>query len=253
MSSIKSVPVPCGERGTAFVCAAVCRHGGGVVKSNERGAIFALVKSVSLFIGDAVTVRTAKTLGASSVLITSGRESVHKAFQDALYYLKNIGSYHESQNIFKAVIAELPLPVLIFDRHCNLLFHNLSGNYFSLFSMMELFSANIQRLQEKREIKFVCRDGRQLFQITGKRIEYNQETLYAFYIFHAAAEVFGISFFQYETFENYDKELRLLQSYPWPLNLLQFKNVVRQLVADCRSFYISRSTLWRKLSSDQHR
>ena len=190
----------------------------------------------TVFIGDAVTVRTAKTLGASSVLITSGRESVHKAFQDALYYLKNIGGYHENQNIFKAVIAELPLPVLIFDRLCNLLFHNLSGNYFSLFSMMELFNANIQRLQEKREIKFVCRDGRQLFQITGKRIEYNQETLYAFYIFHAAAKVFGSSFFQYETFENYDKELRLLHLSG--AGMAQLASLRPDTQSSCFSYYI---------------
>lgn len=163
-----------------------------------------------VFIGDAVTVRTASTLGAASILISSGKESVLKAFQDALYYLKNISNFSEEQNIFKTVIAESPVPTLIFDNNGNLLFHNLSGSNFAILSRMDHFHTNITKLHEREEVKFIYRDGRHLFQIAGKRIVYNQETLYAFYIFHAAGKVYSSSFYHYETFENYDKEVRLL-------------------------------------------
>lgn len=164
----------------------------------------------TVFIGDAVTVRTASALGATSILITSGKESVLKAFQSALYYLKNIVNYNEEQNVFKAVVAGSPVPTLVFDNSENLLFHNLYGSDFFILSQMEHFHANITKLHEREEVKFILRDGRHLFQIAGKQIVYNQETLYAFYVFHAAGKIYSGSFYRYETFENYDKEIRLL-------------------------------------------
>lgn len=161
-------------------------------------------------LGDVVTVEITRQLGGSCLLITSGKESIRKAFQDALNYHVNISHIHSEYNVFRDAFQLTGTPTVIYNSVGELYFHNLTSGDTAFFPLLDDCQKAIPRLETEDQVEIVRRSGRDIYQINGRRIRYEDESFYLFFLLHSASKVYSGKFFRFESFEAYDSDLELL-------------------------------------------
>ena len=85
-----------------------------------------LPASGTLVVGDVITSNTAKSLGISSILITSGTESVEKALGTALRFFSNFALLQGSASLYKSALENDPDIVLLLREDGTRLYQNRS-------------------------------------------------------------------------------------------------------------------------------
>ena len=83
-----------------------------------------LPASGTLVVGDVITSNTAKSLGISSILITSGTESVEKALGDCASLFSNFALLQGSASLYKSALENDPDIVLLLREDGTRLYHS---------------------------------------------------------------------------------------------------------------------------------
>ena len=82
-------------------------------------------EGVQLFVGDGTLNECAKSIGAESILVTSGPESMAKAIDEAVEICKAKNLASSKNSFYKSVIENISLPIAIYDQNKNLVLSNL--------------------------------------------------------------------------------------------------------------------------------
>lgn len=81
-------------------------------------------KGFSLIVGDVVTVEFAKSIGLGSVLLTSGRESVIRSFEEARKIFEHISLLKSKVSLYKRILQNISGGVIVLEKNGNILFRN---------------------------------------------------------------------------------------------------------------------------------
>ncbi|QNM06490.1 sigma-54-dependent transcriptional regulator [Qiania dongpingensis] len=178
---------------------------------------------VSLVLGDSITVKTASRLGLLNILITSGRESVEKAYQKAIDYYQNIVLTQVDSSIFRSVIDSGNICVMLFDQTGGLFYDNIFSQDSSFLSLEDTLRSSIPRLDEEQELRMIKRQKKVLFQIYGKRIPLRSQVYYAFYMTRIVAKSYSAPALLFDSFDTYKDDLMLLSTGCDSMSLLMKK------------------------------
>lgn len=119
-----------------------------------------------LFIGDGACVDYAKTVGAETILITSGPESMTEALEVALMLCRVKKTVSDKHTFFHDALEYSQIPVAIFDNTQKLVYSNLFSQ--GLAYLHERLRKYVPKVIEKRSMKTVFNSGKQTYRIQSK-------------------------------------------------------------------------------------
>ena len=155
-----------------------------------------------LVVGDIIITEFAGQLGINSILVTSGRESVEKAFQSAIDLLQNISRAQNANILFKSIADRNRSGIMLFDESEALRYSNSALDEFDILKLKNYLAQYIGRLKTENEIRLLKKYENYLLDITGMRILSGAAHSYIFYISHTASHAIGSVVCQ--TIENFD-------------------------------------------------
>lgn len=159
-------------------------------------------KPLPYVIGDTVTVQLAAQIGIPNHLIVSGKESVEKAYRDAIQYYNNLSGVRLDRDIFRGILEYCDSSIIVYNAERQLYFHNLNWRKNDFFSLFDLTKECIEKLVELSEIHLVKRQAPYIFQIHGKRLDLGERSYYLFYIRDLPSKKYHESFLNIEENEN---------------------------------------------------
>lgn len=135
-----------------------------------------------LIIGDVITVSIAETLGLGGVLLTSGEESISKAFQDAMRIHNILKSAKRDYLIPEQILQKSDNGILVYNQELKLVFKNLIGTEIieelsDIIGKLELY---LKELQENQQFNSVIPYAGELWTINGFVIRNSDVPYYAF-------------------------------------------------------------------------
>jgi len=156
-----------------------------VIQINGEDEVEPLLKDLrnrgyNLIIGDAVTDRTARRLGMNGMLLTSGEESVAKAYEEVINICSITGKYKKENQLLDEVLRGNPNSLFITE-NSSLVFSNLDDEI-----MAEVFNtavASLDRADDQGYSTLIAEGERFRCSILGKSIRtYDNRSIAAFYI-----------------------------------------------------------------------
>lgn len=81
-------------------------------------------QGIRVIVGDTITVRLANEIGLQGVLITSGKESLLKSFEDAKQLYEEIYKLNTKNNIYETLLRQLDEGIVILDKSGKIKFAN---------------------------------------------------------------------------------------------------------------------------------
>ncbi len=138
---------------------------------------------VDFFIGDGACVRCARDLGAESLLITSGPESIRDAIQNAAAICEIQRKYADSNSFFRNLLQKTADQLAVYRPDKSLVFTNLPATSTALFRSME---SHVNRILQHGRIKWIYRGEKDSWKFFGESIPY-KENQYA--LIHIAQSV----------------------------------------------------------------
>ncbi len=115
-------------------------------------------KGIRLFIGDGPSMHMAKELGAETVLITSGTESVENALLEVFSVCKSLQEIREQHQLFFQMVENTDIPFLVFDEAGSIIYQNTAFAK-SKKQLQDLVTANLQRILRQKEKQFFINQG----------------------------------------------------------------------------------------------
>ena len=146
-------------------------------------------------IGDTVTVHLATDLGMPNQLIISGKESVEKAYRDAIQYFSNLSSVRFDRDIFRSILNNLDSSIIVYASDRQLFYHNMDLRQNDCFFIFDYTKTLIDRLHDADELNFIKKFHRHLFQIHGKRLDMGERAYFIFTIARSSGKLLQDNFF----------------------------------------------------------
>ncbi len=154
-------------------------------QSNVEEVITQLIQEgVTLIVGDAIAVSTAKKLRLNSILIASGHESVHSAFNDAVRLNQVIRRAMQRNLLFKTILDQSNLSVVVFDSDKNMLYSNLSQDQMENPRVFRSLPEYVPTVLKEGELNITRHSKGYLFEITGQKSMQQNGDCVVFYIQH---------------------------------------------------------------------
>ena len=103
-----------------------------IIEITSKAEISALLtklnkrQTLPFIIGDTVTVQMASQMGIPSHLITSNRESVEKAYQNAINYFNDFSRLNLEKEIFRSILEYSDTSIIVYNAQRQLYYHNLA-------------------------------------------------------------------------------------------------------------------------------
>lgn len=177
-------------------------------------------QGVELFLGDAISVTSAERKGYSSLLITSGPESVRSALQEAQYLYECCHDMQQNTNIFRDALREIPNSIVIFNSIGTMVYANHTPLDMPFSTFIEVIRKIFPKLQEVDSLDMVKRVNNIRLTIHGSTFQTGSRSFYMFRVSGAYVpqEQPNAPITQY----NYkDIESATSFSYMFPISLLQ--------------------------------
>lgn len=126
-------------------------------------------QGVQLFIGDGACVECAKSLGAETILITSGSESMDKAIDEAVDIMSYKKKFEKKNQFYHSLLEQADMPISLFDKEGNLVYSKLfsAGETSELHNSLKKY---IQKVFSLSSIKFIKTLPSGVWKVTGKLI-----------------------------------------------------------------------------------
>ncbi|EHS59329.1 sigma-54-dependent transcriptional regulator [Paenibacillus sp. Aloe-11] len=152
-------------------------------KDSVEGLLVRLkAEGYRMIIGDVVTVGKAEQLGLSGVLLTSGRESVLKAFQNAKKIHELMERLKDEFIVPHRIVKESSTGFVVFDENGKSVFANHSAPNPAVFEQMVQERNAFSVLKEKGFFQGTFRTDQQSWQVEGERLDQSDRMLYSFQI-----------------------------------------------------------------------
>lgn len=103
----------------------------------------------TLVVGDVISSSIAESLGMNNILITSGRESICKALDDAVNLFRNTAADRKRSHFYRTVLDYAPQAAAVYDESGQLLYTNLYHTGQHLLPLLDSLPNHIQPLREK--------------------------------------------------------------------------------------------------------
>jgi propionate catabolism operon transcriptional regulator len=152
---------------------------------SEEEAVYVLEtlrqEGFSVIIGDVVTIRLAKKNGFNGILVTSGVESVKRAFEELLKTYTYLSVSLAQSKFYKNVINSALEAIVVFSDKGQLLYkssHTVSDEF------MEDLKSRIESVLNQGYVRIMTSDKQFTWSVTGKRIQADDDVNYnvAFYV-----------------------------------------------------------------------
>jgi propionate catabolism operon transcriptional regulator len=134
----------------------------------------------SVIIGDTLTVAAAQKKGMYGILITSGKESVYKALDEARKLYRSIKQTHRELELLKQVITDNDSESIIYTAPDERFFSTLQGKELQEFN--EILRPYCNSVFQGNHIHTVIDKGQQSYRINGSRVEHKGHCYAAFLI-----------------------------------------------------------------------
>lgn len=139
-------------------------------------------KGCSLVVGDAIAVSTAQKAGINAITIASGAESVQAAFCEAIRLCRLTQRYQERNLLFRSILDESALNVLVFDQDQRLLYTNLSADQMDYPRVFRSVSSCVAATLDQGQLRVRRKSKGFIWDVTGRRIRQPGGALAVFYI-----------------------------------------------------------------------
>ncbi|MEA4815824.1 MAG: PrpR N-terminal domain-containing protein [Lachnospiraceae bacterium] len=170
-------------------------------------------EGIQLFIGDGTLNECAKNIGAESILVTSGPESMEKAIDEAVEICKakNLSS---GKNLFyKSIIENISLPIAIYNSNKILIYSNLYSDKNNA-DLQPRLKKYVPRVLASNHFKAFETTGGNTFKIKGEAVFDALDEKYAlFYVTYILPENYNNSkIYSIVDYENAKNCLTLISS-----------------------------------------
>jgi transcriptional regulator with PAS, ATPase and Fis domain len=145
----------------------------------------------SLLVGDAVTVATARQFRMNGILITSGKESINAAFDEAVKLCDAISITRERDNLYKQILDISNIKIAVYDNTQKLLYSNFTYEQLELDSVFKKLAKHVDKVLNNNEIKIMHKSGNNLWSINGMCINQGTEQLAVFFV-NRSIEISGL-------------------------------------------------------------
>lgn len=135
-----------------------------------------------LLVGDAVTVSTAKQLRMNGILITSGKESIHAAFDEAVKLCNAISIARRNDMLYKQILDMSNMKMVVYDRNHSLVYSNYTYEQPELGPVARKVIKYIDKVFNDNEIKVMLKSENYLWNIRGTCINQTSEPLAVFFL-----------------------------------------------------------------------
>lgn len=135
---------------------------------------------IELFLGDTVSVNSAARLGQSSLLITSGPESIRNALSEAQYLYECCHDTQQNSNLFRDALREIPNSIVIFNSIGTMVYTNHAPLDMPFSTFIEVIRKCLPKLQEKGRLDLVKRVTNTRLTIHGSTFLTGSRTFYMF-------------------------------------------------------------------------
>ena len=136
----------------------------------------------SLVVGDAIAVSTAKKFQMNSILIASGIESVQNALAEAVR-IRQIVSVAAQRNLqYRDILDNSDLSVVIYSEDKKRLYSNISSDQMEYQRVFRPLKEYVDTILSKGEFQIMRHSKGYLFEITGKKLQQQNEPCAVFYI-----------------------------------------------------------------------
>ena len=139
-------------------------------------------------VGDTVTVRKAEGLGLNGILLTSGKESVLKAFEEAKKIYGLFSVFKEEGMILKSVLDQNDIGIVVLDRNETLIFSNqfIRKQIRELSVLLSVLRRWVNRIiDNKEEIQTITEIEGEFWKIRGIPLVLDKGSLAAIYLYQA--------------------------------------------------------------------
>lgn len=133
-------------------------------------------KGVDFFIGDGACVRSAKNIGAETLLITSGPECLKTALEKAIEICKIQRKYVHSNSFYKSVLKNSKCQNAIYNENHELIFTNLPESSTALLNSMV---SHLGRIFHYSSIEWIYTGEKDSWKFFGETIQFENQR-YAF-------------------------------------------------------------------------
>lgn len=144
---------------------------------------------ISLIVCDVITNTHAKKLGLNSVLITTGKESVIDAFEEAKIFFKSSQNLLFTNTVIKNIIDNSGSSIICFDNQDTMIYSNLKEDIVNINNLVSDLIQLKDTLLANRNIKILKKYSDTTFLIKGNLIELNKEKYSTYYIYNQTQSI----------------------------------------------------------------
>ncbi|MGY4691679.1 PrpR N-terminal domain-containing protein [Salibacterium sp. K-3] len=138
-----------------------------------------------VIIGDVITVKIAEELGLNGILLTSGKESVSKAFYEARKSYNIMENMRERYGIGDVVLRNMQRDVLVLDREGKVKYAGAGDPAFVQNIVMDYFGdmrQAVQQIENNAPYAFLYEQGARMWHIQSEVIREETETFSVFFL-----------------------------------------------------------------------
>jgi propionate catabolism operon transcriptional regulator len=206
----------------------------------ESAVLQAKLEGVQVVVGDTITVTTAEQCGLQGILITSGRESLQEAFQQAKQLYQNITYFEKKLRAYEALCYKVNQGIVIFDEDWNIELANepfkdiinhpnqeLKGA-----SLIKLVNVDISSLMGQGNSAYVNRiqiNGEERF-FTGGKLLFSRLNKNYFYLMELV---------ETKRINRQEKKIQFVTRKPPVVSFSQMtgtSKVIQSVIEECRQF-----------------
>lgn len=162
-----------------------------IADSEELSALLDRLKkeNYQVILGDVVTSEEAHKMGFTSVLLTSGEESVRKAFSEAERVYRYLQQVRSDNVLERQILKNVPMHYAVLDRDGGTLFQKLpAGQSEGILKKLTEEAGNVFQSESKRQSLFQLDD--KVWSMSGNQIRDGNGRIYAaFYLSPCPAEI----------------------------------------------------------------
>lgn len=167
-------------------------------------------QGIDLIVGDVLTAETASKIGLNSMLITSGLESVQKAFLDTLHLCQHLEEQQKNNFLFQAISDQNPRGVLVFSEEKELVYSNPAVSHFDLMMLRNLLLKYLDTAFENNTLHITKKIQKTTFDIYGARCQIHGSSYVLFYVDFINKPAMPTSFLSVENFDDLQKRWHFL-------------------------------------------
>jgi len=126
-------------------------------------------QNVQLFIGDGACVERASALGAETILVTSGPESLDKAIEEAIDTIEYNRKFERKNLFYHSLLEQTDVPISLFDEDKNLIYSKLFTEK-NVSEIHNVLKQHIDSVFLNQTIKFIEKTSDVYWKVHGKSV-----------------------------------------------------------------------------------